>query len=173
MQNKKILALWALIVLLTLSCGIGNGVGNILNGGKTSPVSELWGDVPKIDGLSKADMELPLAAKLAIQGFIKSSSKGEGALDFIGFSTPKSVTDITSFYTVEKMTESGWTLKDQPGCNGSQSGSTSGAVCFFGKENPDNSGSFLVIFAGEDSKAAQTQVFFIRVDVKDLSTPTP
>lgn len=173
MQNKKILALWALIVVLTLSCAITSGIGGLINGNNSTTVSELWSDVPPMEGMTKADLDLPLAAKLAIQGFIKTSSKGQGSLDFISFNSSQSVTDISNFYTVNRMEKSGWNLKDQTGCAGDQSGSTGGAICFFGKENTDNTGSFLVIFAGEDSKSKQTQVFFIRVDVKDLTTPTP
>jgi hypothetical protein len=174
MQNKKILALWVLIVVMTLSCGVTSGIGGLINGSKSdTTVSELWPDVPPMEGMTKANLDLPLAAKLAIQGFIASSSKGQGSIDFISFTTSSSVTDLTNFYTVDRMEKAGWSLKDQSGCTGDQSGSTGGAVCFFGKENTDNTGSFLVIFAGEDSKTKQTQVFFMRVDVKDLTTATP
>ena len=173
MRNRKLLVLWALIVLVTLSCGISSGIGGIVNGGNAGKVAELWADVPKIDGLSKADLELPLPAKLAIQGFIKTSSKGEGSLDFISFNSNKSVAELTDFYSTGAMGEYGWNLKDQPGCTSGDPSNSAGAVCFFGKENEDNSGSFLVIFAGEDSKTQQTTVFFMRADVKDLTTPTP
>lgn len=173
MKNKNILALWALIVVLTLSCGLTSGIGGLVNGQNAGTVTNLWSDVPPMDGMSKANLDLPLTAKLAIQGFIKSSSKGEGSLDFISFTSSKSVTDLTDFYTVSRMKEAGWNLQDQSGCTGDQTGGTGGAVCFFGKENKDNTGSFLVIFAGEDSKTKQTQIFFMRVDVKDLSTSTP
>jgi hypothetical protein len=173
MRNKKILAIWAVIVILTLSCGLTSGISGLVGGNKTTTVNDLWSDVPRMDGMTKVDMELPLPAKLAIQGFIKSSSKGEGSLDFIAFTTPQSVADVTNFYSTTKMEEAGWTLPDQPGCSGEQSAAAGGAVCFYGKQNPDNTGSFLVIFAGEDSKSNQTQVFFMRVDAKDLPTQSP
>jgi hypothetical protein len=173
MKNRKILALWALIVVLSLSCGLTSGIGGLVNGSKSNPVSELWSDVPPMDGMTRIDQELPLPAKLAIQGFIKSSSNGEGSLDFIAFKSTKSVTDIINYYSLNRMTKAGWNLKDQNGCAGDQTGNTGGAICFFGKENKDNTGSFLVIFTGEDSKTKQTSVYFMRVDVKDLPTKTP
>jgi len=173
MHNKKILALWALIAIMTLSCGLTSGISGLVNGSKTSSVEALWPDVPAMDGMSKASLDLPLAAKLAIQGFIKSSSQGEGSVDFISFTSTKTVTDLTDFYTITRMSDAGWKLQDQSGCSGDQSGTTAGAVCFFGKTTSDNSGSFLVIFAGNDSKTSQLQIFFMRVDVKNIPTSTP
>ncbi len=171
MRNKKILAGWALIVLITLACGISDKVSGIVKGGETNKVETLWSDVPKISGLTPSDSELPLPAKLAIQTLIKNSSQGQGSVDFIAFKSSKSVSELTDFYSINAMQEQGWNMKDQSGCTGDQTGS--GAVCFFGKENEDKTGSFLVIFAAEDSKTKQTTVFFMRVDVKDMPTKTP
>lgn len=176
MRNTKLIALWALLVIATMACGLTSGVSNLVGGGKNSgTVTQLWSDIPPMDGLEKANLDLPLPARLAIQGLVKSGSKGEGNLDFISFTTTKSASDIASFYTMDKMTAAGWTLQDQSGCQdiSSDTSSTAG-ICFFGKENQsDHTGSYLVIFITQDSKTKQTQVFFLRIDAKNLPTQTP
>jgi hypothetical protein len=127
-----------------------------------------------MDGLNKADLQLPLTAKLAVQAFIKASSKGAGNLDFISFTTTKSPMDVVDYYTLDRMNEAGWNFTDQPGCssNVEQGGSFGGSVCIFVKETGSNTKTVLLIFSGEEAKLKQTQVFFARMDVSE-SQPTP
>jgi hypothetical protein len=175
MKNSKNLVLMAVLILLSLACGLPNNLSGLVGGGQTSPIEQIWPDVPIMEGLVKSQLDLPLPAQLAIQSYIKSSSQGDAALNFISYTSKKKATDIVNFYNLDKMIPFGWTLKDQPGCQaGSSSDSTSSAgVCFFGKENTDHSGSFLVIFIAGDSKTNETSVFFIRADIKNMPTPQP
>lgn len=173
MKNKRILILLAALLLLSIACALPNAISGLAGGNKTTSIETMWTDVPVMDGLTKANIDLPLPAKLAFQGLIKSSSKGDAALDFISYTTQKQPKDIYDFYTLDKMTPQGWTMKDQPGCQGDMNGTTNAGVCFFGKENSGGTGSFLVIFVAGDSKTKETSVFFIRADAKNLPTQQP
>ena len=174
MKNSKILILMAALILLSLACGLPNNISGLVGGGQTAPLDQIWPDVPIMAGLIKSQLDLPLPAQLAIQTYIKSSSQGDAALNFISYTTKNQATDIINFYNLDKMIPFGWKLKDQPGCQADSSGSNSNAgVCFFGKENADHSGSFLVIFIAGDSKTNETSVFFIRADIKNMPTQQP
>ena len=174
MRNKKMLLLVAAAMLLTMACGMFNGVSGLVNGQNSgTAITQMWADVPQMEGMTKANIDLPLPAKLAIQGFVKSSSKGDGSLDFISFTTKSTAQDIYSFYSLDKMTAAGWNLKDQTGCAGDQTTTAGGGFCFFGKESEGNTGSVLSIFVAEDAKTKETTVFFVRVDVKNIPTKEP
>ena len=168
MNTKKILVLLAAAMLFTMACGMINGVSGLVSGQNAGTVTDLWPDVPKMEGLTKANLDLPLPAKLAIQAFIKSSSKGDGSLDFISYTTKGTTQDVFDFYNLERMTGAGWNMKDQTGCAGDQTTSSGGGFCFFGKDNSDNTGAILSIFTSEDTKTKETTVFFVRVDVKNI-----
>jgi hypothetical protein len=172
MKQPKILLAICVVVVLSMACALTSGLGGLVGGTPAQSVSEIWSDVPLMDGMTKVNTDLPLPAKLAIQAFIKTASQGEGGLDFIAYTTSKTTEDVVSYYTVEKMQAAGWDMQDQTGCTGSSEISTSvpGAFCFFGKQASESNQTFLSIFVTPDSKSGQTQVFFIRVEVK--LTPT-
>ncbi len=177
MKKMKFLAILAVLVLFSISCALTSGVGNLVSGGKNAgTVNDLWSDVPKMDGMSKVNVDLPLTARLAIQAFVRASSQGEGTLDFIAYNTKSTSEEVQSFYTVDRMTQAGWNMSDQTGCQGQQEVTTSlpnSGICFFGKDNGNGKSSYLVIFIGQDDKTKETQLFFIRVEATNQPTATP
>jgi hypothetical protein len=173
MKHKRIFAAMAVVALITMSCGLFGTVGNLIGGGKSGTVSNMWPDVPVMDGMNKTDLELPLPAKLAIQAFAKASSQGDGSLDFIGYTTSKSVRDVMDFYSLDKMQAAGWTLPDMPGCAGGTQDTSGGGICFFGKEEGSGKGALLAIFTSLDDKTKEVQVFFARVEISNIPTKTP
>jgi hypothetical protein len=56
-------------------------------------VSELWSDVPPLEGAAKADLEMPLAFQLMIKAMTR------GGVDYIAFTTPQTPDDIKGYYT--------------------------------------------------------------------------
>jgi len=176
------------LAILSMSCGLANtvvnGVANkvgnaVTGGGDAGTVAELWPDVPKMDGLKQENLELPLTAKLALQGVMNATTGGKGTFNFIAFTTTKNTQDVVDFYTNDKMTSSGWNQSDQAGCVASStdtSGTTptaSGGICFFGKTMSNNKDAMLGIFIAQDSASKQTQVFFMRVEATIKPTATP
>ncbi|HTX80444.1 MAG TPA: hypothetical protein VMC62_12275 [Longilinea sp.] len=179
-MNRKLIPVAVLfIALTTLACGLSS-VSNLV-GGNASSVSSMWSDVPVMNGLSKSDLNLPLEAKVLIQGYIAAASQGQGNIDFIAYTTGQTSADVTDYYTVDRMTQAGWAGSDQPGCTSydmgtstsDSSSNTNGALCFFAKDEGNNKGALLAILATPDSdKAGQTDVFFARIEVNNIqSTP--
>src|SRR5712692_5909524 len=74
-------------------------------------VSSLWPDVPPFEGATKADLEIPLAARLIIRTVMN------GKINFIAFSTSKSAQEVQDFYSNERMKAAGWTPNEK-GCIG-------------------------------------------------------
>ncbi|HVN54238.1 MAG TPA: hypothetical protein VMT46_07900 [Anaerolineaceae bacterium] len=192
MKKMKFLVWFPVLILSSLACSLGstvgntvgntvnNAVGNAVSGGKNAgTVNDLWPDVPKMDGMTKVEVDLPLTARLAFQAFISASSNNEGTMDFIAYQTKAKPEDVTSFYTVERMSQAGWNMPDQAGCQTGDSGQVAtqisgmgGGLCFFGKDSGDGKSTYLALFFGQDDKTKETQVFFIRVEAKN-PTPTP
>jgi hypothetical protein len=174
MRNRKFMMVVIFLAVITMACGMFSSVSNLIGSSKSAAVSDLWPDVPRIDGLNKASMDLPLAAKLAIQGIVKTTSNGEGSLDFISFTTRKTMQDLVGFYSIDRMKSAGWGPLDSNGCqNGStQTDQSGGMVCLFTKEGSDNKGTALIIFAFEDLKTKENQIFFARMDLSNLPTQT-
>ena len=118
MKNKQIVIIMALMVVFTMACSLTALAGQAINpGGKSvSKVSALWSDVPKMDGMTKEDINLPLPAQIAAQGFIKNTGNIQGSLDFIAYKTSKAMQDVEDYYTQERMATAGWNNTDAPGC---------------------------------------------------------
>jgi len=179
-MNRKLIPVAVLLIaLVTLACGLSS-LSNLV-GGNASSVSTMWSDVPVMSGLSKSDLNLPLEAKVLIQGYIAAASKGQGNIDFIAYTTGQTPTDVASYYTVDRMTQAGWSNSDQTGCTSydmgtstaNSSSDSNGALCFFAKDEGNNKGALLAILAAPDSdKSGQTDVFFARIEVNNIqSTP--
>jgi hypothetical protein len=162
--SKALIILLVFAMFMTMGC---NMVGSLFGGG-SSGNRELWSDVPKMDGMNAADLGLPLAAKLAIQAAF------QGAIDYVAFNTDKTPADVQAFYTAEKMTEAGWKSDSNMGCIGDESGGAAGLglLCFFAKD-ANGKQEALAIVAAVDDATKKTQVFFARIDVSSLVTPTP
>ena len=162
--SKGLMILLVFTMAMTMGC---NMIGSLFGGG-SSGNRELWPDVPKMEGMNAADLGLSLAAKLAIQAAF------QGAIDYVAFNTDKTAADVQAFYTAEKMTEAGWQSDSNMGCIGDEQGGAAGLglLCFFAKDT-DGKQEALAIVAATDDATKKTQVFFVRVDVSSLETPTP
>ncbi len=186
---KRILAATFLtaLVLAASACGVVNtltgGAVNQLTGGDSGnmkTVAALWSDVPKMDGLTPSQMDMPLPIKLVMRTVIgnlgRLNQAGEdqttGNIDWIVFTSSKTAADVQNFYTNKRMTANGWEASDQSTCtNGSDAGITqAGVLCAFQKQQGDTQTELLVI-AAQDDQTKQTNVFFLRLEV--AGTPTP
>lgn len=161
-RRTLVMAVLCATMAFTLGCGfLSNLIGG---GGGGGTVSNLWSDVPAFPGTTKADLEMPLVAKIAIQAMF------QGKLDFIAFTTNQGADSVVNFYTAERMQGSGWT-SESGGCQGSTGNEgAQGAICFFTKkEGQTNHG--LAIFVAQDEKTNLTNLFFARINM--ANTPTP
>src|ERR1041385_3167845 len=105
----SILAL-ALVLGVGLSCKLAERLGGDKNAGT---VSTLWPDVPPFEGATKADLEIPLGARLIIRAM------SQGAVNFISFRTSKTAQEVKDFYTNDRMKPAGWDPHDK-GCVGAR-----------------------------------------------------
>ena len=168
-----------LIALLLMSCALVNSATNLV-GGKSTQVADMWSDVPVMDGMTRSNEAMPLATKVAIQTMFSAAGGGAGSIDFISYKTDRTPAQLTEYYTVERMTQSGWNNSEQIGCSdlssvtGTDTVGADGVGCLFAKQEGDNQGSVLAILGVPDSKSGQMTVFFARVRLEDLhGTPTP
>ena len=167
---RGLLALLVFTMFLTLGCGMAGGLVESMTGGGGGSGRELWSDVPKMDRLDRSEEGLPLTARLAVQAMF------QGDIDYLAFTTTQTPTDVQAFYTVDRMNSAGWE-GDEMGCVGEGSaemaGATGvGAVCFFTKQEGDKSWALAIVAAPHEG-STNTDVFFARVDVSQLLTPTP
>lgn len=181
MKRKiRIVALGALVFFGMLGCSVTDTIlNNTVGGSKGNSVANLWQDVPSLPGAQKLALDMPVTVQLAIQAFMKTSaSSGDVSLDqfdWIAYSTPQTPDQVTAYYSLDRMTQQGWNLKDQPGCTGgTDTSGVGGGICLFGKgqATATNKGDVLVIFLAQDDKTKQTQVFYIRLAGIVNKTPT-
>jgi hypothetical protein len=149
----SVLAL-VLVLGVGLSCKLAERLGGDKNAGT---VSTLWSDVPPFEGAVKADLEIPLGARLIIRAF------SQGAVNFISFKTSKTAQEVKDFYTNDRMKNAGWTPHDK-GCVGDTEDSQNhGGVCLFEKKAPDKQ-EMLAIVIAQDEKSPETNIFYARID---------
>ncbi len=183
----------SLAVLTLLSCSILNtavnsAVNSAVNkatGNQAVTVSQLWSDVPSFPGAAKANIDLPPALNLMIQGFLsgvysQSAQAGSkvNSLSFIAFTTSKSPDDVGSFYSTDRMINAGWNSDQQPGCGTADigtpaaAGGFAGTYCLFGKTQGQNV-TAIGIIAIADKQSGKTQIFYIRAEgTNSQGTPT-
>lgn len=127
---------------------------------KAGTVSSLWPDVPPLEGAQKADLEIPLGARLALRAMM------QGKINFISFTTDKSAQEVKDFYSNDRMKAAGWTPNEK-GCIGDTEDQKShGAVCFYGrKDNHKDEG--LAIIIAQDEKTKKTNLFYARIDMTE------
>jgi hypothetical protein len=166
----KISIMISLVVLASIACG----VSSLLPGGTggVRVTNELWSDVPKMDGLGASDLEMPLMARIIMQTMVSTVlSGGTGNGDYAAFTTSKTAADVQAFYTNERMTAAGWAASEQSTCiNGNDQG-YNGVFCVFYKENANDQTGLVVLASPDENNAAQTNVFFFRIE--NQVTPTP
>lgn len=167
MKTKYLLLLSAVMLIAAMGCGLLDSVVNqAVSGGKPAgTVADLWSDVPKMDSMTKVNMDLPLAAQIAIKAV------AQGNFDFIAFTTNKTPEDVVNYYTADRMKAAGWNSDNSGGCSASSgsSGSAGGGICVFEQAGSGKNTALMIVIA-QDDKSKQTQLFFVRVT--DVGTPT-
>src|SRR3954468_8087221 len=131
MKNKvTVLGLLVAALIFTCACGM---VSSLLGGKSAGTVSELWSDVPKMDGITKTEMDMPLAARLALKAV------SQGKVNFIAYTTDQAPQAVLDYYTADRMKSQGWSAQDKSGggsgspCFGDTSSSDAGSICVFTK----------------------------------------
>ena len=170
---KKINSAFAIILLalIVMSCSL---VQRFMPGGNESlnRTPDLWPDVPKMDGLSPSDLEMPFMVKLFMRTMLNNlyrlNKEGEDKTpvegDWIVFSSSKPPADVQSFYTNERMTSFGkWEPSKNSTCFDGKDKGYPGVVCVFEKL-ADGKQIELLILAGLDDKKKQTNIFYLRLE---------
>ncbi len=171
-MNRVRIAVFSLVLALaSLGCGLIDRVA----GGETAftNASELWSDVPRMEGLTPSEMEMPLYVKLLMRTAMSQIlAGGTGGADWIVFSTDKTSEDVQGFYTNERMAQNGWIASENSTClSGSEQGMPQvGLFCVFLKQTEDRQTGLMVI-ASPNEEAKNTTVVFIRVE--NQATPGP
>ena len=177
MRRSRIWLVVCAAALMALSCSplsqlAGNAIGQV-TGSDFTTAGTLWPDVPQMDGLNHdPNMDIPVYVRLYVQTALKAASGGEGAVDWIAFTTDKSTDDINAYYTQDRMTGQGWDSDSGIPClNGSDQGvSDAGTICIFTKQET-NQKTIVAIMAAADTSTGKTDVFFMRLTAK--ATPSP
>ncbi|HEY2972897.1 MAG TPA: hypothetical protein VGJ48_10325 [Pyrinomonadaceae bacterium] len=161
-SSTSLLALF-LILAVAISCRL---VENLAGGPKAGTVSSLWPDVPPLAGATKADLEIPLGARLMIRAMM------QGKINFIAFTTDQSAPDVQAFYSNDRMKAAGWTPSEK-GCIGDadEDKDNQGAVCLY-KRKDGNKEEGLAIILAQDKKTKKTEIFYARIDMTE-PTPSP
>jgi hypothetical protein len=146
-----------LLLTVCLSCRM---IETLTGNEKAGTVDSLWSDVPPIEGATRADMAIPLGARLAIRAAMR------GQINFIAFTTNKSAQEVASFYSNERMKAAGWTSNEKGCISDTDTKETRGAICFYErKDGAKNEG--LAIVVAQDDKSKQTDVFYARIEGTD------
>lgn len=165
----------AVIAMAVCAIACGSVVDRLAGGQDMKKVNELWGDVPKMEGLTVSDLEMPVATKLILRTIIgnlgRFNREGEpqttGDIDWMAFTTQRPSTDVSSFYTNEKMTAHGnWDASKESTCIDGKDKGASGVFCVFQKKI-DGRPAGLVIVAAEDEASKLTNVFFVRIEAHE------
>jgi hypothetical protein len=160
-HRYMVLGLLVGALIFTTACGM---VTTLLGGKSSGTVTDLWADVPRMDGMTKTDMEMPLAARLALQAMF------QGRMDFIAFTTDAAPQAVLDFYTKERMGGEGWDSEDGTGCFGDADTAEEGTICVFTK-TADGKNEVMGVVAAKDAETNKTAIFFARIDVTEEATP--
>ncbi len=158
------LALSALLLGTLTGCGL---IENVLGGGGRQ-TSTMWADVPMPSDMTQLNKsQLPLPIRLIFQALLQSSPQTGNVqlenFEVIVYETPKTTSEITQFYTNERMAAAGWNMPDMGCADSAALGADAGfAGCMFGKQN-GNTKTFLGIMANTDPARNVTEVYYIRI----------
>jgi hypothetical protein len=151
-----------LVLAVAISCRF---VETLTGDPKAGTVSSLWPDVPPLAGATKADLEIPLGARLAIRAMM------QGKINFIAFTTDQSAHDVQAFYSNERMKAAGWTPNEK-GCIGdTEEKDNHGAVCLFKRKDGKKEEGLAIVLAQND-KTKKTEIFYARIEFPE-PTPSP
>lgn len=171
MPNSRLTIGLSVLMLAALACGVTDKLGGVADNLKG--ISTLWDDVPRMEGLTASEEDLPLPIKLVVRTAVAELlAGGSGSGDWILFTTDKSSDDVKAFYTNDLMAEHGWEASDASTCvAGSEQGlSQVGTLCIFQKQAGSTYTGLLILGMAAE-KAGQTNVIFIRVEGEQ--TPAP
>jgi hypothetical protein len=162
--------IFAILAFAVMSCGLFDKLAG--GGPDLQKTDELWSDVPRMDGLSPSEMELPLAIKILMRTVLNNlwrvNKEGEDKTpvsgDWIVFTTSSTPADVQSFYTNERMTSFGnWEPSKKSTCLDGKDKGFNGVLCVFQK-TADNKEIQLAIIAMQDDKTKQTNIFYLRLE---------
>ncbi len=164
MRLRKLIPGCLLIVTVCCSCRM---VDTLTGGGKAGTVSALWPDVPPIAGATRADLAIPLGARMMIRAMM------QGKVSFIAFTTGKSPQEVQDFYTKERMKSAGWEASER-GCIGdTEDKNSQGAVCLFNRQDGKKKEGLAIVLA-QDEKSKETDIFYARIDLTESeASPSP
>ena len=156
--TASILAL-TLMLGVAISCKLTERLAGDKNAGT---VSALWSDVPPFTGATKADLEIPLGARLMIRAMM------HGKINFISFTTDKPAQEVKDFYSNNRMKAAGWTADDK-GCVGDMEDQKNhGAICVFSRKDGDKQEGLAIVIA-QDEKLPETNIFYARIDTTNTT----
>lgn len=163
-------ALLCVLVLGAVACSLSD---KLAGGGDMKTAPELWSDVPRMEGVTKSEGEMPTWLRLLVRPVLSTMMRGvndgkdAGTWDVVFFTaagkTPK---DVKDFYTPERMTAQGWAQKEDSACM--NLGGDRVTLCAFTKRAGDKDIGLAVI-AALDEQGKESSLFFLRNEV----TPTP
>lgn len=159
-------AFLAAAVAALMAFSLGCSLLNSIVGGNATVATNLWSDVPKLEGATRVDAEMPAAVKVAVNAVLG------GSFDFVVYKTTKSGDEIKSFYSVERMQGLGWDA-NSGGCNSISAdtgGGTNatGGFCTFTKVQDGKQGVLLIVL-GQADDAKESRLFYARA----VLPPTP
>jgi len=160
-----------LVLLLALTgCGLVPSLpfGGGGSGGGTSSADSLWPDVPALPGSQSLPADLPASVRLLVEGFVRSAniaSPEDGVTrdyDFVMYEAAGSDTDLSTFYTDERMSQLGWTGVEGS-CGGPEVAGLTGGLCGFSKRGEGGLDDYLliVLLPGE-GEGGRDQVAYLR-----------
>lgn len=162
MKHKfMVLGLLVAALIFTSACGM---VSSLLGGGSAGTVNDLWDDVPRMDGMTKADMDMPLAARLTLQAIM------QGRVNFIAYTTDATPQAVFDYYTADRMSAEGWSAQEGMGCFSASESADEGTICVFTKDE-DGKNEVLAIVSSPDTESNKTAIFFARIDATEQETP--
>jgi hypothetical protein len=154
MRAPAALLALALIFGMAVSCRLSERLAGDKNAGT---VSQLWPDVPPLEGATKADLEIPLGVRLMIR------TMAQGKVNFISFRTSKTAQEVKDFYSNDRMKAAGWLANDK-GCTGdTEDTKNHGAICLFSRKDQGKEEALAIIVA-QDEKLPETNIFYARID---------
>lgn len=177
-QTIVILGFFVALALATLACGVTDTFTG--DEGNLTAVSELWSDVPPMEGMTTSQqVEMPTWLKTLARPIMDEMMRGlndgkdAGHWDWTAFALSGTLpADVQAFYTPELMATYKW-QQAEAAC---MPMTDKGVLCSFTKDETDKTTGLLIIAATDEQKK-ETSVFFLRAEGLDatpaLDQPTP
>jgi hypothetical protein len=182
---NKVSGLLAVSILLTSILGCTKIAEKVVTPDQNfTRTSELWSDVPAMDGMTHSDeMDLPFTAKLLIRFALSnlwrvnndnSPDNGPISGDWTAFTSKASTDDIEEFYSKARMASFGqWDTEKESNCvDGKKQGINNGVICVY-KKVIDKHATLLAVMSIRDEKKNENDLFFLRLEKDVASSPTP